>query len=101
MALRIGAETRVLCAFPVIELHNYVFRAKVKSLSELVANNGLNAGVILPKEEDVTPRAVDLQCGRLEVRINNELVDRGPLWSMPGGPDAAIAWPSVYRDELC
>jgi 2-keto-4-pentenoate hydratase len=38
MAVRIGAETQVLCAFPVIELHNYVFRAKVKSLSELVAN---------------------------------------------------------------
>lgn len=92
MAVRIGAEAQVLCAFPVIELHNYVFRAKVKSLSELVANNGLNSGVILPKEEDVTPHSVDLQSGSLEVRLNNELIDDGPLWSMPGGPDAAIAW---------
>jgi 2-keto-4-pentenoate hydratase len=92
MAVRIGAEAQVLYAFPVIELHNYLFRAKVKSLSELVANNGFNAGVILPKHEGVTPHPFDLQSGRLEVRINNELIDSGPLWSMPGGPDAVIAW---------
>jgi 2-keto-4-pentenoate hydratase len=92
MAVRIGGETQVLCAFPVIELHNYVFRTKIKSLSELVANNALNAGVILPKEEDLTLHPVDLRCGRLEVSINNEVIDSGPLWSMPGGPHAATAW---------
>ena len=84
MAVQIGAESQILCTFPVIELHNYVFRAKVKSLSELVANNGLNAGVILPKQEVVTTQPLDLQSGKLEVRINDELIDSGALWSMPG-----------------
>ena len=44
LAVRIGAQDQVVQIFPVIELHNYVFRAKVKSLAELVANNGLTQG---------------------------------------------------------
>ncbi len=92
MAVRIGVESQVACAFPVIELHNYVFRGKVKSLSELVANNGLNAGVILPKREDITTDPHVAQSRELEVRINDELVDTGPLWSMPGGAKEAVAW---------
>jgi 2-keto-4-pentenoate hydratase len=92
MAVRIGVESQVACAFPVIELHNYVFRGKVKSLSELVANNGLNAGVILPRQEDLTANPDVAQSEELEVRINDELVDTGPLWSMPGGAKEAVAW---------
>jgi hypothetical protein len=38
----------------VIELHNFVFRARRKVLSELAASNGLNAGVVL---DPVTRRA--------------------------------------------
>jgi 2-keto-4-pentenoate hydratase len=92
MAVRIGAKDQIVCAFPVIELHNYVFRAKVRSLSELVANNGLNAGVIFPRLEDTTAHPVCPQSGKLEIRINDELTDSGPMWSMPGGPEEAVAW---------
>ena len=78
-------------AFPVIELHNYVFRAKVKSLSELIANNGLHAGVILPQQTHMSVRSLKTQSRKLDVRINNRLVDTGLLWSMPGGPEEALA----------
>ena len=92
MAVRIGAQDQVVQVFPVIELHNYVFRAKAKSLAELVANNGLNAGVILPRQEVITADPLDASSRTLEVKINDELVDAGPLWSMPGGPEEAVAW---------
>ena len=80
MAVRIGAQDQVVQVFPVIELHNYVFRAKAKSLAELVANNGLNAGVILPRQEVITADPLDASSRTLEVKINDELVDAGPLW---------------------
>ena len=47
MALRTGDGGKPEAAFPVIELHN-VFRRPQPTLVELVANNGLNAGVVLP-----------------------------------------------------
>ena len=75
MAVRIGVKDQIVCAFPVIELSYYVFRARVRSLSELVANNGRNAGVILPKLQDTTAHPLCPQSGKLEVRINDELTD--------------------------
>jgi 2-keto-4-pentenoate hydratase len=92
MALRIGAQGEIVGAFPVIELHNYVFGAKVRSLSELIANNGLHAGVILPQQTHMSVRSLKTRSRKLEVRINNRLVDMGLLWSMPGGPEEALAW---------
>ena len=48
MAVKIGANGGIKSAFPVIELHNFVFRAPIKTLPELIANNGFNAGVVWP-----------------------------------------------------
>ncbi|MGH7040927.1 MAG: hypothetical protein ACREFY_02195 [Acetobacteraceae bacterium] len=48
MALRIGEDGEIAAAFPVTELHHFVFRAPCKTLVELVANNGLNGGFVLP-----------------------------------------------------
>ena len=42
MAVRIGPDGTITAAFPVIELHHFVFRGARKTLPELVANNGLN-----------------------------------------------------------
>jgi 2-keto-4-pentenoate hydratase len=67
MAVRIGAESQIECAFPVIELHNYVFRAKVRSLPELVANNGLNAGVILPQQVEMSVHSLKDRSTKLQV----------------------------------
>jgi hypothetical protein len=44
MAVRIDANGAIVAAFPVIELHHFVFRSSPKTLIELVANNGINAG---------------------------------------------------------
>src|SRR5258707_14965536 len=47
MAVRIGTNGGIEAAFPVIELHHFVFRGPRKTLAELVANNGINAGVVI------------------------------------------------------
>ena len=47
MAIEVGENGNIVSVFPIIELHNFIFRAPKKSLSELIANNGLNRGIVL------------------------------------------------------
>ena len=46
--LREAPDRFVREVFPVIELHNYLFRGTEPSAAELVANNALHAGVVRP-----------------------------------------------------
>lgn len=92
MALRIGADGTIVAAFPVIELHQFVFRAPRKTLTELVANNGINAGVVLPKESVMKPLARFTNAHTLSVAINGTVVDAGALWATPGGPVEVLDW---------
>ena len=50
MAFEIGENNQIISVFPIIELHNFVFRGPKKTLSELIANNGLNKGFILSEK---------------------------------------------------
>lgn len=96
MAVRLGDEGEIVAAFPVIELHNYVFRAPRKTLAELIANNGLNAGAVLPTSETAIADVARLDAGEIEVRLNGVQLERGPLWGF-GSPEAALHW---LRDHL-
>ena len=92
MALRIGDDGEIAAAFPVIELHHLVFRAPRKTLVELVANNGLNAGIVLPDEPWLSSRASLAKQATLSVRVNGTLLGSGTLWPLPGGPSASLNW---------
>jgi 2-keto-4-pentenoate hydratase len=92
MAVRIGAKGEIAVAFPVIELHNYALRGRINTLQELIANNALNAGVVLPQIEGSTRQSAPGASEKLEVLINETPVDSGPFWSMPGGLREAIDW---------
>jgi len=60
--------------FPVIELHNHVFRAgPEKRAQEIIANNAIHAGVVLP-EGETGPET--LERDPLEVFRNGELLGR-------------------------
>ena len=85
MAVRIGPDRTIAAAFPVIELHHYVFRGPRKTLPELVANNGLNAGFVLPNNDWLLSKAYSDGTGELSVRINDRLIELGELWPMSGG----------------
>ncbi len=96
MAVRVGADGGIAASFPVIELHHFVFRGSPKTLGELIANNGLNAGVVLPDE--TKSASIDESADhRLAVRIDGRDVDVGSLWAMPGGAAESVRW---LRDDL-
>ncbi len=97
MAVRIGTNGGIGAAFPVIELHHFVFRGPRKTLAELVANNGINAGAVISSRH-ATLTLEDWTTARtLSVVVNGVTIDAGALWAMRGGAAEAIEW---LRDDL-
>ena len=92
MAVRIGVDGSIVAAFPVIKLHHFVFRGPKKTLPELVANNGLNGGFILPQDEWLSSDEYIEKAGTLSVRINDRQVALGNLWPMSGGAKSSLEW---------
>jgi 2-keto-4-pentenoate hydratase len=97
MALRIGTDGAIASVFPVVELHHFVFRGVRKTLGELVANNGLNGGFVLPHDHWLSLQECVERDATLSVRINGRLIASGDLWPMPGGARASLGW---LRDHL-
>ena len=92
MAVRIGPDRTIAASFPVIELHHYVFRGARKTLPELIANNGLNGGIVLPDNDWLSATAYIKRKGALSVRINGCLIASGELWPMSGGAESSLKW---------
>ena len=92
MAARIGDSGEVAAVFPIIELHNFVFRAARPTLVELVANNGINAGVVLPAVDRRVPAEGWTADSVLEVKLNGQAIDSGGLWPFPRGVAASVDW---------
>lgn len=81
--LRDRPERFVERVFPVIELHNHVLRGTEPSAVEVVANNALHAGIVLP-ERKVPPTGG--QTLEIQVWINDERQGRAtvdPLATLP------------------
>jgi 2-keto-4-pentenoate hydratase len=92
MALRIGPDGGITAAFPVIELHQFVFRAPRKMLAELVANNGINAGAIIPEHLEAASLEDWTNARTLSISINGMIVETGALWATAGGASEALEW---------
>lgn len=95
LAVRLGDDGRIARVFPVLELHNYVFRGSPPTLQELVANNGIHAGVVLPRAEAPWPGEEALT-GRLTVEIDGACVEEGPMNGVPGGPAGSLRWLAAH-----
>src|SRR5437016_1573423 len=66
--------------FPVIELHHFVMRSPRPSPLELIAGNGMHAGLVLA-EEEVGSR----DGGGLSIRINDTVAGAvADPWTMGG-----------------
>ena len=81
--LRDAPQRYVREVFPVIELHNYVFRGVKPSAIELIANNAAHAGAVVC---DTSVGAEGRQTLEISVSINDELqgnVRVDPLASLP------------------
>ncbi len=92
LAVRLGDDAEIVRVFPVIELHNYVFRSETPALQELIATNGLHAGVVLPDGDGTEWRGDEPLDGVLRVEINGRTVDEGPMSGVPGGPAGSVEW---------
>lgn len=97
MAVRIGADGKIAEAFPLIELHHFVFRGTPKTLAELVANNGINAGAVISDSAIAAPLDNWKSARMLTVAVNGKEIDSGSLWAMTGGAVEAVGW---LRDDL-
>ena len=91
-AVRIGEDIdrAVSPVFPVIELHNYVFRSSTGAAQELIGNNAIHAGVVLPATESFSVDREDLWREPISVWINGKL---------HGTSDGSAA-PEVIRASL-
>ena len=92
LAVRLGDDAEIARVFPVIELHNYVFRSETPNLQELIANGGLHAGVVLPNTDGTEWRDGEPLDGLLRVEINGKSVEEGSMSGVPGGPAGSVGW---------
>ena len=92
MAIKIGGDLEIATVFPVIELHNFLFRAEKKTLSELIANNGFNAGIVLPSDNWQHSKKYIKQEARLTLSMNGSKVGDTGLWPNDAGPEASLSW---------
>ncbi len=99
MAVRLGDDAKIACIFPIIELHNYVFRSRTPNLQELIANNGLHAGVVFPAADGAQWRGNEPLAGVLRVTINGEMIEEGPASGVPGGPAGSVEWLRRHLSE--
>lgn len=92
MAVRLGPHGEITEAFPVIELHHFCFRAEPLSLTELVANNALNAGLVMPPIEASVALSGWSEKQTMTITIDGKIIDTGGLWGMSGGAVEAVDW---------
>jgi 2-keto-4-pentenoate hydratase len=78
-------------AFPVIELHNGIFRGATPTAQELVVNNAMHAGVVLPSVEDPLGDPSALLCDAITVFRNAAPLGTATGSAIPGGPIASVA----------
>jgi len=84
--LRAHVDQVLATTFPVIELHNYVFRNTPHCAQELIANNALHAGVVLPRFESSARDAKALLDGEIVVVRNDEVLGSATGQALPEFP---------------
>jgi 2-keto-4-pentenoate hydratase len=88
--LREHPEQSIGAFFPVIELHNNVFRGATRTSQELIANNALHAGVVLPLMEGSLRDGEELSGESISVFRNAELLGTTTGSAVPGGPFCSL-----------
>jgi len=92
-AVRIGDDIRgVVSEFVVIELHNYVIRRPPLTAQELIANNAIHAGAVLPAAERRILRGPgELLQESIAVFRNGENLGTATGSALPDGPLGSVA----------
>jgi 2-keto-4-pentenoate hydratase len=88
--LRSHRREVIAAGFAVIELHNYVFRNSPHTAQELIGNNGIHAGVVLPLEETEIRNPDELLDPPLSVWKNGERLGTKTGRALQGGPFGSV-----------
>jgi 2-keto-4-pentenoate hydratase len=88
--LRSHADEAISSGFAVIELHNYVFRNTPHNAQELIANNAIHTGVILPPSEPPLCSPFTLADTRIRVSKNGARLGIADGRALPGGPFGSV-----------
>ncbi len=101
IALRLGREVPletftnhsihdcVDCWFPVIELHNAVFRGLRPTSQELVAGNAMHAGFVAPPFPRES-RLSALDRAEIRIKVDGKSVETKRVADLPGGPLGSV-----------
>lgn len=78
--------------FPVIELHQYVFRGGRPTSAELIAGGALHAGIVTGRTEVGGRMVAQLAEVAFEMEIGGAVVERTRAADLPGGPLGSLRW---------
>lgn len=76
--------------FVVIELHNYVFRNTPHNAEELIGNNAIHAGVVLPPSEPPLSHPSALLDASIQVSRNGATLGTADGRALPEGPLGSV-----------
>ena len=92
MAVRIGPDRTIAAAFPVIELHHYVFRGAQKDAAGTRSEQWPQCRLRAAARRLALVEGYIDGAGVLSVRINDRLIASGELWPMSGGAMSSLQW---------
>jgi 2-keto-4-pentenoate hydratase len=94
LAVQLSEDGRTIAAaFPVIELHNNVFRRE-RTSAELISNNAIHAGVVLPVRRDgILPEEIS-------VSINGKLLGHASTLDTAASVDLVAAHLRSWGKQL-
>jgi 2-keto-4-pentenoate hydratase len=88
--LRDHAAEAICSGFAVIELHNYVFRNAPHDAPELIGNNAIHAGAVLPAAEPPLRDISELLNAAIEVCMNGKVLGTATGAALPEGPAGSL-----------
>ncbi len=88
--LRSHPDEAISSGFAVIELHNYVFRNTPHNAQELIGNNAIHAGVVLPLSEPELRHPSDLLETSIQLSRNGTILGTADGKALPEGPFGSL-----------
>lgn len=88
--LRTHPKRAIAAAFAVIELHNYGFQNPIHSAQELIGNNAMHAGVVLPLQESPIRDPNTLLDESISVCKNAEVLGTSTGRALQNGPYGSV-----------
>jgi 2-keto-4-pentenoate hydratase len=94
--------------FPVLELHQAIFRGNVPTCQELVAGNAMHAGFVMPSgaapagaAAAVRPAFDQARGGEIRIELDGQLVEARSVDELPGGLLGSLRWlvTSLEQDQ--